>query len=75
MTAVLADTGKGLLVCELQNAHPKWRILGDMLENNVVGLFNPTLPPILRFISPYYRIASVSEIAAFGNEGKGGNDV
>ena len=64
MTHILADTGKGLLVCDLHCANPKWRILGDVLEDGKVGLFNPFLPPITKFISPYYDVVEVSEVAS-----------
>ena len=64
MSGVLVDTGKGLLVCELHMAKAHWCFLGDMLDAETVGLFNPTLPPILKFISSYYEVAPVSEVAA-----------
>ena len=64
MMGILADTGKGLLVCELHCANPQWCILGDILDSGMVGLFNPFLPPITKFISPYYDVVEVSEVAS-----------
>ena len=66
MSGVLADTGCGLIVCELHSADAEWSILGDVLDagaDPIVGLFDPTLLLNVRF-SSYYALARLSEIAA-----------
>ncbi|NIV34586.1 MAG: hypothetical protein GWN58_35540 [Anaerolineae bacterium] len=61
--AVLANTEHGLVVGELHAMHPTWEILGDMLDHETVGLFNPLLPPYMRFVSGYWAEFKVSELA------------
>jgi len=61
---IIADTGNGLVVCNLVEADIGWRVLGDILDDKddpLIGLFNPFASPFERYLG-YYRLVRLSKI-------------